>query len=172
MNSIKKTILILTAIAIVQGGCNINVPEEIVPNAFTKQQKAVAPDPVVSNNSNRYISNASNDNSFDDARGWAIKYKELKEQNDQLKKRNGELTTDNTRLMERFDVMRVNIKTAETELSDANELLIEMRKELDSWKTNVLGFREESNYVHKEQLKALVKILKLLGAEYNDSEVE
>jgi len=43
MNSIKKTILILTAIAIVQGGCNINVPEEIVPNAFTKQQKAVAP---------------------------------------------------------------------------------------------------------------------------------
>jgi len=74
--------------------------------------------------------------------------------------------------MERFDVMRVNLKTAETELSDANELLIEMRKELDSWKTNVLGFREESNYVHKEQLKALVKILKLLGAEYNDSEVE
>ena len=65
--------------------------------------------------------------------------------------------------------MSDNLKTAEKELSDANELLIEMRKELNSWKTNVLGFRDESNYIHKEQLKALVKILKLLGAEYDDT---
>ena len=68
--------------------------------------------------------------------------------------------------------MKLNLETAEKELADANEMLIEMRKELDNWKTNVLSFREESNYIHKEQLKALVKILKLLGAEQIELEEE
>ena len=40
----------------------------------------------------------------------------------------------------------------------------------DGWKMNVLGFREEANHVHKEQLQALVKIMKLMGAEYIESE--
>ena len=47
----------------------------------------------------------------------------------------------------------------------ANDLLIEMRIELNNWKTNILGFRDEMRDAEKEQLKALIRILTVLGGE-------
>lgn len=171
MKHIKKTFLVLSLVVIVLSGCNINVPEEIVPEPFMGTNNKPNPsDPVPTDNGIRFTSKAVDDRSYDDARDWAVKYKELRLQNQQLEKLNNELATDNKRLMKRFDAMNANLKITEKELSDANEMLIEQRKELDNWKANVLGFRDESNYIHKEQLKALVKILKLLGAEYTDLE--
>ena len=40
-----------------------------------------------------------------------------------------------------------------------------MRVELNNWKTNVLGFREEMRQADTEQLKALLKVLTILGGE-------
>lgn len=152
----SKAILMILAVVVVISGC--------VPTMMEKE----VPAPVAENIGDRFTSSAPESANFKDIRVWSEKYRELSEDNKLLKKRNDELTTDNKRLMGRFDVFRANLELAEKELSDANEMLIEMRKELDGWKTNVIGFREEINYVHKEQLKALVKILKLLGAEYED----
>ena len=169
MNQIKKTFLVLSLVTIVLSGCNINVPEGIVPETFTGTKKPDPIEPVAIDSRNRFTSNAGIDGSFEDVRSWTEKYKELKSKNVNLKKLNDELSTDNKRLMKRFDAMNANLKITEKELSDANELLIEMRKELDGWKANVLGYREDINEVHKEQLMALIKILKLLGAEYDDT---
>jgi hypothetical protein len=77
-----------------------------------------------------------------------------------------DLTTENDRLIKRYEIMKDNLGQTEKELAEANDMLIEMRIELNKWKDNVLGFREEINFAHKEQIKALVKILKLMGAEY------
>ena len=170
MNNIKKTILLLSLVIIVLSGCNINVPEDMLPDTFTaSNKKANSSDPVPKDNRKRFTSSTADNSSYEEARDWAVKFKELKAKSVQLKKYNSELTADNKRLAKRFDSMRANLEITEQELSDANDMLIEQRKELVNWKTNVLGFREESNYVHKEQLKALVKILKLLGAEYEDT---
>ena len=40
-----------------------------------------------------------------------------------------------------------------------------MRIELNNWKTDVLGFREEMRDAEIEQLRALLKILEILGGE-------
>ena len=166
MNHIKKIFLVLTLVIIVLSGCNMDVPGEIANATITSiQKKPNSQKHVPTDSRNRFISNTADDSCFEDVRGWAEKYKELKSKNEQLEKLNAELTTDNKRFVKRFDAMSANLKITEKELSDANELLIEMRKELDGWKANVLGFREEINEVHKEQLKALVRVLKLLGAE-------
>jgi septal ring factor EnvC (AmiA/AmiB activator) len=159
MNHLKAMFVTIT-VAVVMSGCVPTVTENKIP------------EPVAEDTGLRYTSDAPKEASFKDVRAWAEKYKQISKQNEQLKKQNQELTTDNTRLVKRFDTMRASLEETEGELSDANDMLIEMRKELDGWKANVLGFREESNYVHKEQLKALVKILKLLGAEYDDSQPE
>jgi len=173
MNYLKKTFLVLTAVTIVLSGCNVNIPDEMVPGGFVEPvRNPKQPAPVAVSNKKRFVSNVDNESRYEDVRSWAEKNKELKSQNAHLKKLNDELATDNVRLNKRFDAMKANLETAEKELTDANEMLIEMRKELDGWKIDVLSFRKETNYVHKEQLKALVRIMKLLGAEEFDSEEE
>jgi hypothetical protein len=42
-----------------------------------------------------------------------------------------------------------------------------MRIELNNWKTNILGFRDEMRDADKTQLQALLRILKALGGEVN-----
>jgi septal ring factor EnvC (AmiA/AmiB activator) len=51
------------------------------------------------------------------------------------------------------------------ELTDANNMLVELRKELDRWRANVLGFRQEMREAQQTQLEALAKIMKMLGGE-------
>jgi hypothetical protein len=157
MNHLKAILLTLTVI-VVMAGCGRRLSNKAVPK------------PVAKDIGSRFTSSNPNESKFKDFRVLAQKNQAIGKQNANLKKRNDELVADNKRLMKRFDAMQSNLNIAEKELMDANEMLIEMRKELDGWKANVLGFREESNYVHKEQVKALVKILKLLGAEYKEGE--
>jgi len=171
MKNPKAVVFVIFAVIVVLCGCNVNVPQEIVPDTFkSPTQKTKAPDPVVDSNVKRFSKKVGDNASYDDVRVWSERFNELKKQNKQLKTRNDELTADNKRLMARFNVMKDNLGTAEKELKEANLMLIETTKDLEGWKANVLSFREEQNYVHKEQLKALIKILKLLGAEYEDPE--
>ena len=60
----------------------------------------------------------------------------------------------------------------EKELAEANNLLVEMDKNLDNWRKDVLGFREEMRQADAAQIEALQKILSLLGAEQSAEEPE
>ena len=51
------------------------------------------------------------------------------------------------------------------ELAETTELVIDMRIELNNWKTDILGFRDEIRTAEKTQLEALLKILTILGGE-------
>ena len=62
---------------------------------------------------------------------------------------------------------RRELEQAKKELAEANDLLIEMRIELNNWKSNIIGFRDEMRDADKYQLEALLKILKVLGGEVN-----
>ena len=64
-----------------------------------------------------------------------------------------------------IEAVRNQLKQAEKELLDANTLLIEMDGNLDNWRKDVLGFREEMRRADVAQIEALEKVLSLLGAE-------
>lgn len=61
--------------------------------------------------------------------------------------------------------LQADLEEAQKELAEANQMLVEMKKELDAWKGNVLGFRDEIRKAQKAELDSLRKILVVLGAE-------
>jgi chromosome segregation ATPase len=93
------------------------------------------------------------------------KYSQLAEEMAQVKQKNHDLTAENQRLNDRLALLEPELRQAKKELAEANDLLVEMRIELNNWKTDVLGFREEMRDAEIEQLRALLKILEILGGE-------
>ena len=100
------------------------------------------------------------------------KYAELSEKAAVLRQKNQNLTTENSRIKEQLTHYQSQLKQTQKELSEANDLLIEMRIELNNWKTDILGFRGEMRNADKAQLKALLKILKALGGEVKNEPVQ
>lgn len=92
------------------------------------------------------------------------KYAKLSEQAALMRQQNQDLTAQNLHLKEQIDSAQSQLQQTQKELSEANDLLIEMRIELNNWKTDILGFREEMRDSEKAQLEALFKILNVLGA--------
>jgi hypothetical protein len=93
------------------------------------------------------------------------KYAALSEETSQLKLEKQDLINENSRLKQQVSTLQVEAEQAKKELAEANDLLIEMRIELNNWKTDVLGFRDEMRQADKVQLQTLLKILKVLGGE-------
>ena len=93
------------------------------------------------------------------------KYAKLSEEAATLKQQKQNLDAENQRLKDEAQNCRSRLEQTQKELADANDLLLEMRVELNNWKNNILGYRDEMRDAEKAQLEALLKILKLLGAE-------
>ena len=93
------------------------------------------------------------------------KYAALSEEMAQLRQEKQEIVTENGQLKQRLLLVEPELVQAKKELKEANDLLIEMRIELNNWKTDVLGFRDEMRAAEKVQLETLVKILTVLGGE-------
>ncbi len=93
------------------------------------------------------------------------KYSTLLEEMDKLRQENQRLTQENESLKERVNPCETQLAQTQKELTEANELLIEMRIELNNWKANVLGFRDEMRQADQAQLEALLKILTVLGGQ-------
>ena len=97
------------------------------------------------------------------------KYAKLSEEASTLKQQNQSLTSRNRQLEDQVVDIENRLKQTQKELSEANQVLVEMRVELNNWKTDVLGFREEMRSAQTAQLQALMKIIKVLGG---DSKIE
>lgn len=82
-----------------------------------------------------------------------------------LKQEKQSLAMEKQRLESRLAILEPELAQAKKELDQANDLLIEMRLELNNWKTSVIGFREEMRRADAAQLKALLKIYELLGGQ-------
>ena len=93
------------------------------------------------------------------------KYAKLSERAAVLQQKNRDLIAENHRLKTQFTSRQDELNQTQKELTEANDLLIEMRIELNNWKTDILGFRDEMRYAEKAQLETLLKILKILGGE-------
>jgi dynactin complex subunit len=93
------------------------------------------------------------------------KYAKLSDQTVSLKQENQRLTTENETLRQQATTLDARLKQTQKELTEANDLLIEMLQELNHWKSNILGFRGEMRDAAKAQLEALLKVLEILGGE-------
>jgi len=93
------------------------------------------------------------------------KYAKLSEEAAALRQEKQDLTTKNQRLKDQVGVLGAQLQQAQKELTEANDLMIEMRIELNNWKADILGFREEMRNADTAQLETLLRILKILGGE-------
>jgi len=93
------------------------------------------------------------------------KYAKLSEKTAKLKIENDLITKENNDIKDQFNHTRAQLVQTQKELEQANDLLIEMRIELNSWKTDIIGFRQEIRAADKAQLETLLKLLKILGGE-------
>jgi chromosome segregation ATPase len=93
------------------------------------------------------------------------KYARLSEEAAALRQQNQEATALNEELRTQTEILRSQLTQTQKELTQANELLIEMRIELNNWKADILGFRDEMRKAETAQLETLFKILKVLGGQ-------
>jgi hypothetical protein len=91
------------------------------------------------------------------------KYARVLEDLGREQQRSRELTEQNQKLSDTVARLQADLAKAQQELGEANNLLVLMKRELEKWKTDVLGYRDESRKVHETELEALAKILTLLG---------
>ncbi len=89
----------------------------------------------------------------------------LSEQTDVLRQQNRELIVQKQQLKDQAVALEVQLRQTQKELTEANDLLFTMRIELNNWKVDILGFRDEIRNAETAQLEALLKILKVLGGE-------
>jgi septal ring factor EnvC (AmiA/AmiB activator) len=108
------------------------------------------------------------DSAVETALAWAKKYAEASAKLQQAQQDNRRLVQDNQQLQQQLADSRRDLQRAEKELGEANAMLMEMRDELQQWKKNVLGFRDEMRRAEQAELLALTRVLKLLGAEVAD----
>ena len=93
------------------------------------------------------------------------KYARLSQEAAVLRQKNQDFIVENRRLRDQAAVLEAQLQQTQKELTESNGLLREMLVELNNWKTNVIGFREEMRGAEKAQLQALLKILEVLGGE-------
>ncbi len=93
------------------------------------------------------------------------KYAKLSEEATALRQQNQGISAQNQQLRTQTVALGNQLQQAQKELAQANDLLIEMRIELNNWKTDILGFRDEMRNAETAQLETLFKILKVLGGQ-------
>jgi septal ring factor EnvC (AmiA/AmiB activator) len=141
---------------LLMGGCSILNPQAPSatepPPAQVQSEKFVEPD-------------VKAPTAVESALIWSEKYTKLTEQMEQVQKKNFDLAEENRTLSNQVTKLQTQLDQAQKELGEANNLLIDMQKELTNWKTDVLGFRDEMRKAQKAQIEALTHIITILGGE-------
>ena len=92
-------------------------------------------------------------------------YARLTQEAAELRRQNEDFIAQNRQLNDQTLSLDDQLKQAQKELAEANSLLIEMRVELNNWKADILGFRNEMRNAETAQLETLLRILNVLGGQ-------
>ena len=154
-------IVSVSALTLLLAGCPVvEEPLEVVfkPNSAMQHQS-----PVMEKRFHKAA--PSGKTAVDSAIELSKKNTELFEQMAAMQKGTQEMIAENRKLKEQIAVLEPELEQVKKELDEANDLLIDMTTELNNWKMQILGFQEEMRDADTEQLRALLKILKVLGGE-------
>ncbi len=157
------SLLIVSALTVLLAGCPfVQEPVEVVFKADSTMQHQ-------STSMQKRFQEAAprGKTAVDSAVELSKKNIELFERMTVMQQENRDMTAANRRLEDRVAVLEPELEQVKKELDEANALLIDMTIELNNWKVQILGFQEEMRDADTEQLRALLKILKVLGGEIN-----
>jgi chromosome segregation ATPase len=115
---------------------------------------------------------SQNQTVVESAMDLSAKYAKLSDEASALREKAQTLTAENNRLKEQLTDTETRLQKAQKELTEATDLLVQMRIELNNWKVDILGFRNEMRDAQKTQLEAMLKILNALGAEVKTESVD
>lgn len=163
MQSMKKTILLLISLML------ISLPLSCLP-VQKPMEVAVQPDSIEKHQSasvaERFQESAPQKPTvIESAMELSKKHAKLSEETAVLRQENRDLIVQKQQLEDQVAALQLQLQQTQKELTEANDLLITMRIELNNWKTDILGFRDEMRDAETAQLEALLKILKVLGGE-------
>ena len=164
---ISKNIISIMCLSMLVGGCGSMEWTPIV-----KETVSVTPQsPVIVQQDPSGLQNRFSDTSSKQADAvrnavmWSEKYQKLSEEANILREQNTKLREENTQIKQHLKLTQAELEQVKKELDDANNFLQKMHLELNQWKADVLGFREEIRRSETAQITALAKILRILGAE-------
>lgn len=164
----KKTIalIIVSFLLCALIGCNeSNKAKELISDSelFASSEETLKTE----SNPAKYEQSTQKNTIIDSTIELTQKYAKLSEECSILKEKNKNLTNENQNFKEKTASLQTQLDQTKKELSEANDLLVEMRIELNNWKVDILGFRDEMRDAQKAQLEALFKILTILGGQTN-----
>jgi hypothetical protein len=106
-----------------------------------------------------------NATAVESAIAWSDKYSKVSEDLVKTQQEKHDLEDKNQKLVAQLTKLQNDQDASQKELAEANQLLLEMRQDLDKWKASVIGFRDEMRSANKAQLEATRKVIILLGGE-------
>lgn len=108
---------------------------------------------------------AASPSAVEDALRWSRKYSETAEKLVAAQQDLHAAREEKQQLLAKVARLQTELDRAKQELRESNQMLVEMREELNRWKTNVLGYRDEMLRAQEVQLDRLHEIIKLLGGQ-------
>jgi septal ring factor EnvC (AmiA/AmiB activator) len=161
MNVIARNLTLLLATVLLFAGAGCTAPQSSTGAIATDSSQA----PVAGDAAAKRFQNTppGGRTAVESAIELSQKYASLSDQTVTLREENQRLKTENENLQQQIVSLETRLKQTQKELSEANDLLIEMLSELNTWKSNILGFRGEMRDAAKAQLEALLKVLEILG---------
>ena len=161
MNETIRGLTLLLATVLLLTGAGCTAPQNSTGAVTTDSAKTpVAGDPAAKRFQNTPPGGRT---AVESAIELSQKYASLSDQTVKLREENQRLKTDNENLQQQIATLDARLKQTQKELTEANDLLIQMLSELNTWKNNILGFRGEMRDAAKAQLEALLKVLEILG---------
>ena len=173
MLSLKKTVtfIIVCFWLCAFGGCNESnkAPKtDSTVNSFSSSGETLKAESSAAKYDQSVPANTTIDSTIELTQKYAL----LSEECEKFKEQNKNITDENQNFKENVAALQTQLDQTKKELSEANDLLVEMRIELNNWKTDILGFRDEMRDAEKAQLEALFKVLTILGGQTNTAAAE
>ena len=165
MQSNRKTILLLISlmpIFLLSNCVSVQKPLEFALRSDTTEKQQSA---SVAKRFQESTSQTQNPTIVASAMELSNKHAILSEEAAVLRQQNKDLIVQKQQLEEQVVALEAQLLQTQKELTEANDLLFTMRIELNNWKVDILGFRDEMREAETTQLDALLKILKALGGE-------
>ena len=108
------------------------------------------------------------DSAVDTALQWAQRYAEVSQKLAESQAENKQLLNEKQAQAEKVTKLQDDLAKTQGQLKDANTMLMDMKRELEKWKDNVLTYRSEMRDAQAAQMNVLVRIVKLLGGDTGD----
>ncbi len=164
-------LLISSLLIFMPSGCTVTKEQgklSVQPGSIKQPQQNTKPLPSASIARRFQEPTAQGPTAVESAIELSKEYAKLSEEAAVLRRENQDLITMNRQHKDQNTALEAQLQQTQKELTEANDLMIEMRIELNNWRTDILGFRDEIRQADTTQLQALLRILKILGAEIKE----